>query len=880
MKQPTCSNSSLPTCESEESGFVLILFAVIMLVIVGIVAMVVDHSRLSLSLDTLQRAADAAALSGAKRFNGKIEGWQSAKKAAVLALKQNPVLGVNPDSRSDIILTDGPSAYNETNTVHPGSSGTSGKLSVTVERGVLWHDYRLKSPASERYPDGRQGGYRFISLEGSTANDLPVPKAVDGYLYSNAVKVTLKIDSLATTFGRVFGALGFNNLEQTSIAVTHEDLEVSIAPIAIPLCALRLNDDPYAADDELELDYVKYSASCARQGVAAEADPKRELPAFNGDRLEQLVADEISRRREGITRFESYLRPLYAYYDPAKGVSVCYSGNNPGYKHNCKTVPLWGILGIPSSTPGEQATADQIAAAFAEGVTASPGMFWSGLQSLRGFKTKPNLADVIAEAIQNPPRLDQHTYQTTFYDEFTEAYQGQENIRVAKRNFPFIRNARPACGGPGPADDTFDPERRPCLEDDPTTVAINEADSLHDLRKSWPTTFEVDGEPVKARLLMDRRYENVSRQPLDYTNPLATHPRIPKDSVNSGGDPKRHKVTRTLAAVIAPGVEKKNGKAVVYCDAEGLFSGYVDRDELLSVAPVRSSRPVILGFIPIATYDVGLKDLDAVEEFKPRGVTNPLSYAVVRPGFRRSTTYTQSPIIPPNGWSRVNTPFYTDPASGETIVDRNPGELDVLGNLHTNRARGYVEEYDEEHAEWRQCVDSEKRKCEEKRTKAKGGQFLGIPEEYIQCFDFREVFANRKFGNVVLALDSMDTSQCATANPLEPSVTCISDQDEEDAGKMFNILQQFFEKNIAALPYSHCLPRKDIEQNLNIHDKSNPDYYVQPIDTNRAGFGAGGVLFKTRCGTGDGIEQNTIFMPGGVNWDATTPAIVAEDIDN
>jgi hypothetical protein len=863
---------------AQESGIVLVLFAVVLFITVVILAMVVDHSKQSLSLDTLQRSADAAALSGAKRFTGTIIGWQEAKQAAVLALKQNPVLGIHPDQVAQLRLSEGPSAFNKHGSIHQGSIGKIGNLNVTVERGVLWHDNSLKAPKSGLFPDGKAGGYRFISLEGVDTEGVPIPPGLEGYLYSNAVRVTLQLDSLATSFGNVMGVLGFQNLRRSAIAVTHEDLEVTISGIAIPACALQVNDDPYATPDKQQLDFINFSAACARQGIAAEADPKRELQGFRGNFLERLHNDEIQRRREGLARFESYIRPFYAEYTPGeKGVSICYTGTKDGYRHNCKYIPLYGILGVPSTVPGETASAHQVAEAFANGVKASPGYYWASLESLRGFQINPSLADSVASSILRPKFSDRHNYSSTFYDEFTEGAQGDENVRMAKRNFPFIRNLRPSCGNPGPLDDLFDPERRPCIEDDLSTPALNEADFYHDLRIFWPTNYEIGGESVMGQILMDRRNLATSRQPLDYTNPMCHHPSIPIDSLNTTADPRRHTVRRMLAAVIAPGTkERPDGRPVSYCNAAELFAGYEGVETPSSTAAVPETHPVIIGFIPITSYDVGLHDLDANPAFQPVGNTNPFNYRVVDD--KKITTDVTLPP-PPNGWQRVASPRYSDPVSGETLVDRNPGELDVEGNFFTNRAKGYVKQYEEEHTDWEKCVEKTKTDCEDSRKDAPGGNFLGIPEEYLQCFDFRPVFQHPQFGNALRSIRGIKPDTCSSTNPLTQLTTsypCIT-QAEAEADQVFGILQTHFEENIPALEFSHCIPRKDITDSNQVHDKNDPDFYVQPIDTTRAGFGCGGVLFKAACGSSDGIADNTLFLPGGVNWDSTTPALVAED---
>ena len=77
--------------------------------------------------------------------------------------------------------------------------------------------------------------------------------------------------------------------------------------------------------------------------------------------------------------------------------------------------------------------------------------------------------------------------------------------------------------------------------------------------------------------------------------------------------------------------------------------------------------------------------------------------------------------------------------------------------------------------------------------------------------------------------------------------------------------------------FARCLPMANLRDPQHTKNKNDPSHYVQPLDNLRLGWGCGGALFKTACGTGDGIEDNSLFLPGGVAWDQTTPALVAED---
>lgn len=854
-------------------GITYPLFTMLSFATIALMAMVIDHSRQSLAFETLQRSADAAALSSARRLDGRKNGWVDAKKAAVLALKQNPIHGVSLEELSALRLDSGTAAHEQTHAYHPGIQGRAGRMIVTVERGVLWFDHRIKERESTFLPRGASGGYRFISLEQEhDFKGMPIPPLVEGYVYANAVRVQLRLESLATTVGRLLGVSAFTDLERTAIAVTHEALEVPVAPFAIPLCSLRLNLDPYAAPDELETAAYDPRAACTRQGLATEADPKREYQSHLNDDFPLLSQDEIERRREGLARAEAHIRPFYANFSAAKGVSVCFTEPVEGARHNCKSLPIYAVLGVPSVTPFATSSAEQIAEAFEQGVTARPGMYFAPLVDLKEFSLKRSLQDRIAASINDPSSYGEYVQSVPFKEAFTEPLASAPEFRVAKPNFPFIRNERPECSD-------FDPERRPCVIDDPYTP-VNEAELNHryDLRIDWPTLYETGGEPVRGQLLMDGRKEDRTRLPLDYTNPMCHHPDIPIDALNSG-DPERHRVRRMLVPIIAPSTEKRvNGKPVSYCAWDETFSGYQGQSRASSVAPGPEANSVILGFTWANVYDLGLADLDRVPEFQPKS-----GFTHIDEG---SLHGIDANLVSPNQWKRVATPFYSDPTTGQVLKDASPAFLSV-GNGIVQYASKRARQFMEDHDSWEGCVeDSESmegvRECEQYKPRLARNSFLGIPYEYLQCFDFSGIVSHPVYGNVLEAVASIQPNTCtrkiveADGHTRTVQVPCFS-KSETERDAFFNILGNFFNQEIPAQPHAHCMPREDLRNGRAIKDRNDPDYYIQPLDTTRAGFGCGGVLFKLSCAEESNGESNPFFLAGGVPWDKTKPALVSDD---
>ncbi len=121
-----------------------------------IAALVVDHSKEEIAVTNIQRSADAAALAAARRLNGRVDGWWDAKKAAVAAIKRNPIHGANNEALATVALKTGEPAFwdskvpeNILNSVGKGqappayNSGIEGKgagIDVKVERGLYWRD--------------------------------------------------------------------------------------------------------------------------------------------------------------------------------------------------------------------------------------------------------------------------------------------------------------------------------------------------------------------------------------------------------------------------------------------------------------------------------------------------------------------------------------------------------------------------------------------------------------------------------------------------------------------------------------------------------------------------------------------------------------------
>ena len=505
-----------------QKGAILPWVALLLPLIFFAVAFVVDHSTESLSVATIQNTADISALSAVRRFDSTIEGWRDAKKAAISSLKNNSIHGELSSVISGIKFTDGPrNRYDEAGVdgARLGTTGTAGDVTVTIERGIVL--YR-----------NQEDGHQFISLEPSLDDDENGPWNSDlpPFLYANAVRTTILFDSLDTSFGKLTGVDSVDDLERVGLALVDENLDMPVAPFAIPLCQLLLDTDvnnpPYNPDmhiaQHMRSDFIPGNQS-ARELVFTELNANGSPQGFNG-KLMLTLTDEEERRREGITRYESHVRPPFVTwsYGPAGG--QCSTNPFEGENLSCKHLTMFGVMGAPSKIAGQSVKPSDMPALLNranEGrLVASPGMYFSPLDSLveRG-NTLEHYAGAQARSFLNSRTAG--TIDTIFME-------GPEATRETTVNFPHVRKPLQKCSA------TFwDMENRPCASE------ANGREIDDPLRKTWP--MEVNGSTTTHVLLMDP-----TRELGDFTNPLCHTGEANVDQ------PKEVPVRRGLAMVIAP----------------------------------------------------------------------------------------------------------------------------------------------------------------------------------------------------------------------------------------------------------------------------------------------------------------------------------------
>jgi hypothetical protein len=638
-----------------ESGFSLPLFALLVSVIVIFAALIVDHSKEEIAVQGLQRSADAAALAAAKQLNGRLDGWWDAKKVAALALQKNPIHGATLEQVSALHFTDGHRSYWDTRRGSDllrdiGSEGTSGPLTVKVERGLYW---------LEKIEDNKPH-YKFISLEGGEDDELLQGRdnglvgAVPYYLIANAVRVTVSLSHLDTVFGGVIGQSAFTNLRREAIAVIDNSIQQTVAPIGIPLCQLLLNMDPTSVRGDQISDHFQPQNQCTRPTYVTETNAKGDVLNIlnSGDSPLHALVD-LDRRRDGLTRAESFERPPYAHFK-ASVPNVCYD-NFTGSAHNCKALPLYATLGVPGSSPGEHATATEVVNAFVGGGHAQIGSYFKPLDSIQGLSTnaaRAAFADAINGVVDTKP----------FWKVFLPIPNG-----TPAPNFPYLRTMHPDPGQP-------DPQFRPRVG--------GKDRQYYDRNISMPAPPGFFGNLNQIKFLMwdqsDAPFASGDTQ-LNFTNPMCHDDGIPHNDLSTA------KVKEVYAMVIAP-TQRFNsaGELVKYCDFSNVFAGSPQD----AVAPIADSKPTVVGFVKVEVFDFNFQDLRT--RFPRQAYNLGAGHGVA------SVSQTAS------------TPVYdgTGAKIGNGILwDGNPWALNLIGDSKSQDVINNTKQYEQDYKSSLDCKD-------------------------------------------------------------------------------------------------------------------------------------------------------------------------------
>ncbi|MCC6219828.1 MAG: hypothetical protein IT291_01150, partial [Deltaproteobacteria bacterium] len=235
----------------DERGSVIVFVALLIGVMVGVVGLVVDHSRHAVTALHLKTVADAASLAASRKLDGTHDGWRQAKRAAVAVLRQSKIYGVGNISFESASFNDGVDDPYEDSANYKATKMRVGDVALTIERGAWWYE------VDEHKDDA--GQQKFFSFEGlKEVNDFPP------YALANAAQVSLELAEMDLTFAKVFGQSKIGTTARVSTAISDNEVqEVCVLPIAIKDCMLRMA--PGAKDDGFMYDEFHAEKQCSRE---------------------------------------------------------------------------------------------------------------------------------------------------------------------------------------------------------------------------------------------------------------------------------------------------------------------------------------------------------------------------------------------------------------------------------------------------------------------------------------------------------------------------------------------------------------------------------------------------------------------------------------
>lgn len=538
-----------------ERGGIITLFALVLGLAVMVAALVVDHGKEELTVENLQRSADAAALAGARSLNGRIDGWRESKKAAMHAIRRNSVHSVGATTLSGLRLTDGPASYWDTHdseipsattsapALHRGTRGSAGEIEVEFERGTLWAD-----------PD-QEGKFRFRSLEEAESG---VSHYTSAYMLANAVRARITLRSLPTSFARIFGVGSFDTLTREAIAVSDAELVKPVLPIAIPSCVLNHNRNPWVTTGSHINPHFDVAMACEGRMIASFTNARGDLAINLPGRSADIDLPEVSRRLldDGFERLEAQIPRPYPSRPFMPGeANVCFDANTlstPTWAHNCKASIRYAYLGVPSSQARQSANEHEVVNAISNRPSATVGMYFKPLNDLFSLRTDVAASEAIAQAFERST--------TKFANVFLVGGR-------PARNYPYLRTGRPILPG-------LDPQGRPPIGG---IGAQN-----YDVRRNYPSNgMNAWGQENIEKILMGKMDEQGGMGQLNYTLPMCNWRSVQPNNPNNG-------VITGYAMVIDPGVD-----GAPYCDHR------YDGQRKEAVAAVPGSEPIITGFVKV-----------------------------------------------------------------------------------------------------------------------------------------------------------------------------------------------------------------------------------------------------------------------------------------
>lgn len=769
---------------SEQKGSIFLLITVVLAVSFMVAGLVIDNGREELTVQNVQRAADAAALAGASRLDGTIDGWRRAKIFAVATLRQNRIHGVSPGAIAGLSLTSGSPSYWDVNAVGPnagqtmipaamaGTSGTAENVTVTVERGAFWYDS----------DDFGNGSYSFESWEDAIARkpkkgNGPEKTNTDSYLVANAVRVRVRVDSWQSFLGGLFGVGSFSNLERVAIAVSDGDVLSPMLPIGIQVGFLLHDNDPTTTN--------AYRATEDPRTVAAD----RYIATFAGARNERdngsnpdnvnlpITAEQFEM---GFQRYENSVSSTLYNDIPANTPTVCLPQPFPfdTVMNNCKAIEVRStVLGVPSGRPRQTATAGQVTNAIVSGVRAGVGQWFAPLQGAEAAELFTNDAhmNIIAQKMNdaaNPQFSD-------FFDRFKDS--GSTSLNQL---FPRLPNRIVPS----------DPFGR--LPDDP----------VYELIKPFPRNQAGD-ESITAKFV---RGDSTGTSPNDalyrFHNPLCFDPRMNGGLAND----RQMRVIEGYAAIVdadAPGID--------YTDFR-YDNGGQNAKEVL-----KQTKPRMIGKKRIVIWGGNFRNLDAA--FPPGP---PPNAAVPASWVRASPTIVSKNDGAPN-----------------TIVGENTFAFLDTNELGFSEWKRKKREYKDDLDQWESCVEGTAGDGSPDCDIPDSNDLLYHPPLAIRaCFNLEGIIGDvQQLVGDIVSNYGLDGENCD--DEPEDCNWRASTNGEQIAGQIETAIETFIANlsnaPLVAWPNTHCAYFLD--------DRSRPNQansYREDMDPFYAGMGCAGLEYS------------------------------------
>lgn len=317
------TNNKFQNILSEEKGVVLILLAILIPTIIYLLSITLNVGYSSILRADLQSAADAAALAGARGFNGQLPGWQQTRADAIEVVKRQNVHGALGDATGIPLSIDVNDKIDiggkQVDRVVWDFSG-SDNLRISIRRGIwLGNQFRTMEDA-----DVPTGEWQTYAGGGPGESNRGLPRIAT----ANAVQVIIERPEV----GMLVPASGGNDTYsagRSAVAVSGNVGRTTAAPLAIPVCGLVYQN---------QNDYEMWFGG------------GRETPICQGDRL----FSKVSRHTNAVVPEFSWDPEWYldTSAEPVPDMFTCNWFNRRFFDLR----DHFGVLGLPGSggNPSEQ----------------------------------------------------------------------------------------------------------------------------------------------------------------------------------------------------------------------------------------------------------------------------------------------------------------------------------------------------------------------------------------------------------------------------------------------------------------------------------------------------------------------------------------------